>query len=119
MHPILDSLTGTQFEVVRNLLFAFNAGDIARFESLIPEIASTEVSLSFPLFTLLLSLTQAHHLLPPSLPVPRVAFPSTTFPLPTRKDLSPRFDRSRFQTTYSRSSPSLQRHFERSSSPNR
>ena len=44
MHPILDSLTGTQFEVVRNLLFAFNAGDIARFESLIPEIASTEVS---------------------------------------------------------------------------
>lgn len=42
MHPILDSLTGTQFEVVRNLLFAFNAGDIARFESLIPEIASTE-----------------------------------------------------------------------------
>ena len=43
MHPILDSLTGTEFEVVRNLLFAFNAGDIAKFESLIPEIASKEV----------------------------------------------------------------------------
>ncbi|GAA5838152.1 hypothetical protein JCM3766R1_001841 [Sporobolomyces carnicolor] len=42
MHPILDSLTGTEFEVVRNLLFAFNAGDIARFESLIPEIATKE-----------------------------------------------------------------------------
>ncbi|GAA5987510.1 hypothetical protein JCM5350_003109 [Sporobolomyces pararoseus] len=42
MHPILDSLTGTEFEVVRNLLFAFNAGDIAKFESLIPEIASKE-----------------------------------------------------------------------------
>ncbi|GAA5903074.1 proteasome regulatory particle lid subunit RPN9 [Sporobolomyces salmoneus] len=42
MHPILDSLTGTEFEVVRNLLFAFNSGDIARFESLIPEIASKE-----------------------------------------------------------------------------
>ncbi|CEQ43232.1 SPOSA6832_05144 [Sporobolomyces salmonicolor] len=42
MHPILDSLTGTQYEVVRNLLFAFNSGDIVRFESLIPEIASKE-----------------------------------------------------------------------------
>lgn len=48
MHPILDSLTGTEFEVVRNLLFAFNSGDIARFESLIPEIASKEVSPPLP-----------------------------------------------------------------------
>ncbi|GAA5931010.1 PCI domain-containing protein [Sporobolomyces koalae] len=42
MHPVLDALTGTQYEVVRHLLFAFNAGDIAKFESLIPEIASKE-----------------------------------------------------------------------------
>lgn len=34
MHPILDSWTGTEHEWLRTLLFAFNAGDIGKFESL-------------------------------------------------------------------------------------
>ena len=32
MHPILDSLKGTQFEWLRSLLFTFNTGDIDAFE---------------------------------------------------------------------------------------
>ncbi|GAA6024041.1 hypothetical protein JCM10207_004499 [Rhodosporidiobolus poonsookiae] len=42
MHPILDSLVGTEQEVVRNLLFAFNKGDIVRFEGLVGEVAQKE-----------------------------------------------------------------------------
>ncbi|KAJ2959642.1 hypothetical protein NQZ79_g4915 [Umbelopsis isabellina] len=34
MHPILDSWSGTEHEWLRTLLFAFNAGDIGKFESL-------------------------------------------------------------------------------------
>jgi len=34
MHPILDALKGTPHEWLRNLLFAFNAGDLAKFETL-------------------------------------------------------------------------------------
>ncbi|CAG8592499.1 hypothetical protein C2G38_2091700 [Gigaspora rosea] len=34
MHPILDTLTNTHLEWLRNLLFAFNAGDIGKFEML-------------------------------------------------------------------------------------
>ncbi|CAG8534733.1 24828_t:CDS:2 [Cetraspora pellucida] len=34
MHPILDTLTNTPFEWLRSLLFAFNAGDIGKFEML-------------------------------------------------------------------------------------
>lgn len=36
MHPILDSLTGTEHDWLRSLLFAFNAGDIGKFEALVP-----------------------------------------------------------------------------------
>ncbi|ORY57988.1 hypothetical protein BCR35DRAFT_309515 [Leucosporidium creatinivorum] len=39
MHPILDALTGTEHESVQNLLFAFNAGDIAKFEALVPSLS--------------------------------------------------------------------------------
>lgn len=39
MHPILDALTGTEHETVKNLLFAFNAGDIAKFETLVPSLS--------------------------------------------------------------------------------
>ncbi|CEP09222.1 hypothetical protein [Parasitella parasitica] len=39
MHPILDSLTGTQHDWLRSLLFAFNAGDIGKFESLVPHFS--------------------------------------------------------------------------------
>ncbi|KAG1449453.1 hypothetical protein G6F56_008637 [Rhizopus delemar] len=36
MHPILDSLSGTEHDWLRSLLFAFNAGDIGKFEALSP-----------------------------------------------------------------------------------
>ncbi|KAI8876297.1 PCI-domain-containing protein [Backusella circina FSU 941] len=36
MHPILDSLSGTEHDWLRSLLFAFNAGDIGKFEALEP-----------------------------------------------------------------------------------
>ncbi|KAG1341058.1 hypothetical protein G6F62_005205 [Rhizopus arrhizus] len=36
MHPILDSLFGTEHDWLRSLLFAFNAGDIGKFEALAP-----------------------------------------------------------------------------------
>jgi 26S proteasome regulatory subunit N9 len=36
MHPILDSLTGTEHDWLRSLLFAFNSGDIGKFEALAP-----------------------------------------------------------------------------------
>ncbi|GAA5900747.1 hypothetical protein JCM8208_004601 [Rhodotorula glutinis] len=42
MHPILDSLVGTEREVIRNLLFAFNSGDIPKFQALVPEMAEKE-----------------------------------------------------------------------------
>jgi 26S proteasome regulatory subunit N9 len=34
MHPILEALKGTPHEWLRNLLFAYNAGDLAKFETL-------------------------------------------------------------------------------------
>ncbi|ORX47061.1 PCI-domain-containing protein [Hesseltinella vesiculosa] len=40
MHPILDSLTNTEHDWLRALLFAFNAGDIGKFESLAPHFSS-------------------------------------------------------------------------------
>ncbi|KJA26588.1 hypothetical protein HYPSUDRAFT_132678 [Hypholoma sublateritium FD-334 SS-4] len=36
MHPILDSLTGTQHEWLKRLLFTFNEGNIGKFEALAP-----------------------------------------------------------------------------------
>ncbi|BGP27334.1 26S proteasome regulatory subunit [Rhodotorula toruloides] len=38
LHPVLDSLKGTPNEYIRSLLFAFNRGDIDKFQSLIPEL---------------------------------------------------------------------------------
>lgn len=38
LHPVLDSLKGTPNEYIRSLLFAFNKGDIDKFQSLIPEL---------------------------------------------------------------------------------
>ncbi|GAA6044386.1 hypothetical protein JCM8097_002080, partial [Rhodosporidiobolus ruineniae] len=42
MHPILDALVGTDGEIVRSLLLAFNKGDIAGFEKLVPEMTQKE-----------------------------------------------------------------------------
>ncbi|GAA5840507.1 hypothetical protein JCM11251_007606 [Rhodosporidiobolus azoricus] len=42
MHPILESLVGTEGEVVKKLLEVFNRGDIAGFERLVPEIGEKE-----------------------------------------------------------------------------
>ncbi|KAM0789232.1 hypothetical protein ACM66B_000075 [Microbotryomycetes sp. NB124-2] len=39
MHPILDSLTGTQHRAIKDMLFAFNSGDITKFESLVPALS--------------------------------------------------------------------------------
>lgn len=39
MHPILESLVGTEREWLKNLLFAFNSGDIGKFEALAPHFA--------------------------------------------------------------------------------
>ncbi|CAO3630164.1 unnamed protein product [Cunninghamella echinulata] len=36
MHPVLDSLTNTENDWLRTLLFAFNNGDIGKFEALAP-----------------------------------------------------------------------------------
>jgi len=39
LHPILDSLQTTPHAWLSDLLFAFNAGDLGRFESLLPHLA--------------------------------------------------------------------------------
>ena len=41
LHPILDSLTNTPHAWLRDLLFAFNRGDLATYQSLFPHINST------------------------------------------------------------------------------
>ena len=38
MHPILESLVSTPHAWIRDLLYAFNAGDIAKFDSLAPAL---------------------------------------------------------------------------------
>ena len=50
LHPILASLQGTEHAWISELLFAFNAGDIGRFESLLPQLAKElilEASVAF------------------------------------------------------------------------
>ena len=36
LHPILEELKGTQWEWLHSLLYAFNAGSLGKFESLVP-----------------------------------------------------------------------------------
>lgn len=43
MHPILNSLNGTEYEWIKDLLFAFNAGDITKFESLVPALENEPI----------------------------------------------------------------------------
>ncbi|SCV69735.1 BQ2448_1129 [Microbotryum intermedium] len=43
IHPILDSLNGTEYAPIKDLLFAFNAGDIGQFESLSHAIAQEPI----------------------------------------------------------------------------
>ncbi|KAF9919872.1 26S proteasome regulatory subunit [Linnemannia zychae] len=43
MHPILESLVGTEREWLKNLLFAFNSGDIGKFEALAPHFAQEAI----------------------------------------------------------------------------
>ncbi|KAK9247218.1 hypothetical protein V1506DRAFT_470840 [Lipomyces tetrasporus] len=43
LHPILDSLVGTEFEWLRSLLFVLNAGSIAKFNELDPQIATLPI----------------------------------------------------------------------------
>ncbi|KAI7868022.1 hypothetical protein BDF14DRAFT_1725421 [Spinellus fusiger] len=39
MHPVLDALTHTEHDWLRSMLFAFNSGDIGKFEALAPHFA--------------------------------------------------------------------------------
>lgn len=39
MHPVLDSLTNTEHDWLRTLLFTFNNGDIGKFEALGPHLS--------------------------------------------------------------------------------
>ncbi|WFD02018.1 26S proteasome regulatory subunit [Malassezia obtusa] len=43
LHPILASLHGTEYAWLSELLVAFNAGDIGRFEALIPRLAQEPI----------------------------------------------------------------------------
>ncbi|KAK9362236.1 hypothetical protein V1504DRAFT_403641 [Lipomyces starkeyi] len=43
LHPILDSLVGTEFEWLRSLLFVLNAGAISKFDELAPRIATLPI----------------------------------------------------------------------------
>lgn len=43
MHPILDSLTGTEHQPIKDMLFAFNSGDITKFESLVPSLSNEPI----------------------------------------------------------------------------
>ncbi|KAK0531684.1 26S proteasome regulatory subunit [Tilletia horrida] len=42
LHPILDSLNDTPHAWLSDLLFAFNAGDLGRFEALLPHLSSRD-----------------------------------------------------------------------------
>ena len=46
LHPILTTLTSTPHAYLSDLLHAFNAGDLGRFESLLPCLATNEPILS-------------------------------------------------------------------------
>ncbi|KAL7006359.1 26S proteasome regulatory subunit [Cystobasidiomycetes sp. EMM_F5] len=48
MHPILKELLGTQHEWLHSLLYAFNAGSLGKFESLLPYF-DQEASLGMPI----------------------------------------------------------------------
>ncbi|KAG0174973.1 26S proteasome regulatory subunit [Apophysomyces sp. BC1015] len=43
MHPILDSLKGTEHEWLPSLLFAFNSGSIGKFEALAPHFSKQPI----------------------------------------------------------------------------
>ncbi|KAK9492005.1 hypothetical protein V1508DRAFT_420186 [Lipomyces doorenjongii] len=43
LHPILDSLVGTEYEWLRSLLFVLNAGAISKFDELAPRIATLPI----------------------------------------------------------------------------
>ncbi|KAM0752324.1 PCI-domain-containing protein [Meredithblackwellia eburnea MCA 4105] len=43
MHPILESLVSTPHSWIRELLFAFNAGDISKFDALLPALSQEPI----------------------------------------------------------------------------
>ncbi|KAK4051391.1 hypothetical protein OIV83_002875 [Microbotryomycetes sp. JL201] len=51
MHPILEALDGTEHQSIKELLFAFNSGDITKFESLVPTLSREASPASRPILT--------------------------------------------------------------------
>lgn len=43
LHPILTTLQGTEYAWLSDMLYVFNAGDMGRFESLLPSLASEPI----------------------------------------------------------------------------
>ncbi|KAK9469836.1 hypothetical protein V1512DRAFT_257125 [Lipomyces arxii] len=43
LHPVLESLIGTEYEWLRTLLFALTAGDIAKFNNLVPQFVTLPI----------------------------------------------------------------------------
>lgn len=66
LHPILQDLKGTQYEWLQNLLFAFNAGSLGKFESLIPYLEQQVRTRSGELLKVLVTASMLMCLLPPS-----------------------------------------------------
>lgn len=104
MHPILDSLVATDYEWIKNLLFAFNAGDIAKFEALVP-LLSREVRLPPCLSPSGVTFLTVHDVLMTW--YDRVAHSARELRLFAPKDLSDGLDRSRLPSTDHRSRYSL------------
>jgi len=42
-HPILQTMNGTEWEWIKSLISAFNAGDIGKFDSMIPKFSSEPI----------------------------------------------------------------------------
>ena len=77
MHPILDSLNGTQHEWLKKLLFTFNEGNIGKFEALAP-LFPKEVS-SFSVYYTSMGDADSHL---------NAGYPTRKLPLPPSEDLS-------------------------------
>lgn len=101
MHPILEALVATEHEWIKDLLHAFNSGDIAKFESLVPFL-SREVR-PLPPSTTALTSDAAHS--------------ANLLRFPAPEDLSDGVDRVGVQATNVRPQDPLLHHRARDQAP--